>query len=144
MARLSAFERKCARQARERTEEKRQRRLAVDVDGVEERLSIGYTAREQFEAFHARKQRWALIVAHRRAGKTVACVMDLIDSAIRCKLQRPRFAYVAPLYRQAKQVAWDYLRQYARKVPGTLIYESELKVDFINGGQFRLYGADNP
>jgi len=144
MARLSAFERKCARQARERTEEKRQRRLAVDVDGVEERLSIGYTAREQFEAFHARKQRWALIVAHRRAGKTVACVMDLIDSAIRCKLQRPRFAYVAPLYRQAKQVAWDYLRQYARKVPGTLIYESELKVDFINGGQVRLYGADNP
>ena len=30
------------------------------------------------------KQRWSCIVAHRRAGKTVACIMDLIDAALRC------------------------------------------------------------
>jgi len=139
IARLAAADRKCARQAREREERKRERR-----EEYEERLSIGYIPRRQFEDFHARKQRWAVIVAHRRAGKTVACVVHLIDSAIRCKLPRPRYAYIAPLYRQAKQVAWDYLRQYAKKIPGTQIYESELRVDFTNGGQVRLFGADNP
>ena len=40
------------------------------------------TGREQFAPFHMRKERWACIVAHRRAGKTVACVMDLVDAAL--------------------------------------------------------------
>ena len=76
---------------------------------MSEDLRLDYIARPQFQDFHARKQRWAVIVAHQRAGKTVACVMDLIDSALRNKRQRPppSYAYVAPLYRQAKQVAGD-------------------------------------
>jgi len=111
---------------------------------VKTSLSLGYVARHSFIPFHARAERWAVIVAHRRAGKTVACVMDLIDSALRCKLERPRFAYLAPLYRQAKQVSWDYLKAYGLRVPGAVASESELKLEFPNGGQVRLYGADNP
>ena len=84
-------------------------------------------------------------MAHRRAGKTVACVADLQDAALRCKLERPRFAYLAPYLKQAKTVAWDYLR--AGIVPlralGAQVNESELRVDYGNGGQVRLYGADN-
>jgi len=41
-------------------------------------------------------------VAHRRAGKTVACINDLIRGALTCKQRNPRFAYVAPLFKQAK------------------------------------------
>mgnify|MGYP006191607257 CR=1 FL=1 len=73
---------------------------------------------EQFAAFHRRNQRWACIVAHRRAGKTVACVMDLIDAALRCEKPNPRFAYVAPYYTQAKDIAWSYVKQYGAVIPG--------------------------
>ena len=111
-----------------------------------ERLPIGYVAFPEFRDFHARKQRWAVMVAHRRCGKTVACVLDLIDSALRNKRQDPppSYAYVAPLYRQAKQVAWTYLKRYGLMVPGAEASESELKVEFPNGSVVRLYGADNP
>jgi hypothetical protein len=68
------------------------------------KVNLGYEAREQFTAFHARKQRWACIVAHRRAGKTVACVMDLIDAALRCKKVDGRFSYISPTYRALSSV----------------------------------------
>jgi hypothetical protein len=107
-------------------------------------IELGYEARPQFEGYHARTQRWAAIVAHRRAGKTVACVCDLIDDALRCQLPDPRTAYIAPLYKQAKDVAWTYAKRYGLMVPGAEANESELRIDFPSGGRFRLYGADNP
>src|SRR5262245_17502496 len=76
----------------------------------EQPITINYSPRQQFIGFHERTQRFACIVAHRRAGKTVACVHDLQRAALRCDRERPRFAYIAPFYRQAKAVAWDYLR----------------------------------
>jgi phage terminase large subunit len=91
-----------------------------------------------------RKQRFGCVVAHRRAGKTVASVMDLIDDALRCAKPDPRYAYVAPYYAQAKDVVWAYVKRYAGQIPGTEINESELRVDFAhNGARVRLYGADN-
>lgn len=90
-----------------------------------------------------RKQRWAAIVAHRRAGKTVACVMDLLDAGLRCTLPNPRFAYLAPYYVQSKDIAWSYVKQYGLLVPGAKANESELKLDLPNGAVIKLYGADN-
>jgi hypothetical protein len=84
-----------------------------------------------------------VVVAHRRAGKTVACVIDLLLHAARSKKTSARYAYIAPYYSQAKQVAWDYLKQYGAKY-ATKISESELSVELINGARVRLYGADNP
>lgn len=109
-----------------------------------QRIVIPYDPRPQFLPFHNRTQRFAAGVAHRRAGKTVACINELIKGALTCKLQRPRFAYIAPLHKQAKTVAWDYLKHYALVIPGTTANESELRVDFPSGGQVRLYGGDNP
>jgi phage terminase large subunit len=114
---------------------------------VEERpILIDYTPRAQFVDFHARTERFAAIVAHRRAGKTVACVHDLQRGALRCELERPRFAYLAPFLGQAKRVTWDYAR--AAMAPlreiGASAHEGELRVDYPNGGQVRLFGADNP
>lgn len=106
-------------------------------------IETGYVARSQFVPFHTRKQRWSVLVAHRRAGKTVACVNDLIDAALRCKLPEPRFAYLAPYYAQAKDVAWNYLKRYTAPITGSAIHEAELRVDLPNGGRVRLYGADN-
>jgi phage terminase large subunit len=108
-------------------------------------IDTGYVARPQFEPFHMRlgRQRWAVIVAHRRAGKTVACVNDLLDAALRCELPEPRFAYIAPYFAQAKDIAWAYLKRFAGVIPGAIAHEQELRIDLPNGGRVRLYGADN-
>lgn len=107
-------------------------------------IDLGYRPRSIFVPFHQRRERFAVLVVHRRAGKTVACLMDQVDAALRCKLPRPRFAYVAPLYKQAKQVAWDYLKAFTRPIPGAQPNESELRVDLPNEGRIQLFGADNP
>lgn len=111
---------------------------------AEQVIDLGYRPRQQFVPFHMRKQRWAVVVAHRRCGKTVACVADLIDAAIRCDKKNPRFAYIAPFYTQAKDVAFQYLKDMALRIPGTQANESELRVDFEhNGARIRLYGVEN-
>lgn len=104
---------------------------------------IAYTPRPQFEAFHTRGKRWTVIVAHRRAGKTVACVMDLITRALATSKTDARYAYIAPYYSQAKAVAWDYLKRYSQPV-ARKYSESELSVELVNGSRIRLFGADNP
>ena len=41
-----------------------------------------YKPRDVFLDFHDRQQRWAIIIAHRRAGKTVACINDILWRAL--------------------------------------------------------------
>lgn len=73
-------------------------------------------------------------------------VNDLIKRALTNTRERPRYAYIAPLLKQAKTVAWDYLKNFsAPLIPfGASFNESELRADYPNGAQIRLYGADNP
>ena len=106
----------------------------------------GYRPRAQFVPFHRRTQRFACLVCHRRAGKTVASINELQEGAHRCRLVRPRFAYIAPFLKQAKTVAWDYLRAAVAPLRpgGAGTHETELRADYHNSGQVRLYGADNP
>jgi phage terminase large subunit len=104
---------------------------------------VDYVPRPQFAEFHERGKRWAVIVAHRRAGKTVACVMDLITRALATGKVDARYAYIAPYFSQAKAVAWDYLKRYSREVV-VKQSESELSVELRNGSRIRLFGADNP
>lgn len=106
-------------------------------------IDLGYRARGQFVDFHRRRQRWSVLVFHRRAGKTVACVADLIDAALRSTKTAPRFAYVAPFFVQAKTVAWDYVKRFTSAIPGAQFNEAELRVDLPNGARITLYGADN-
>ena len=40
-------------------------------------LVVDYAPRMQFDTFHDRTERFACIVTHRRAGKTVACINAL-------------------------------------------------------------------
>jgi phage terminase large subunit len=109
-----------------------------------ERIVIPYAPRRHFLPFHGSDKRWRIIVAHRRAGKTVACVNELIRAALTCDKPEPRVAYVAPLFKQSKDVAWSYVKEFTRDIPGRTVNETELRVDLPNGGRVRLYGADNP
>src|SRR5262245_11669415 len=99
--------------------------------------------RPAFQGLLQTSKRWCIALAHRRAGKTVACVQRLFKAGLETKLPDSRYAYVAPLYGQAKDVAWQYVTHYAQGLNAT-INQSELRVDLPNGSRIRLYGSDNP
>lgn len=107
-------------------------------------VEIPYKPRPLQKAVHDRTERFGALVCHRRFGKTVLGINELIKGALTCALPRPRMAYIGPTYRQAKAVAWDMLKFYARNIPGVVFNESELRADFPNQGQVRLYGGDTP
>lgn len=100
--------------------------------------------RPVWQSFHASQARFRVAVAHRRAGKTIALVTELMLDAINSKRHEPRFGYIAPYLSQAKAIAWDYVKRFAREVPRARVNESELRVDLPGGGRVRLFGADNP
>lgn len=107
------------------------------------KVIIPYEPRAAFIPFHQRNKRWSCLVCHRRAGKTVACINDLIAAALLFKGKDGRFAYIAPQYAQAKDIAWNYIKQFTGVIPGISYNESELRVDFPNGHRIRLYGTEN-
>lgn len=109
-------------------------------------IEIPYTPRPLQAKLHKRltKHRWGVIVCHRRFGKTVMAMNHLLREAILCTKASPRFSYLAPTYRQAKAVAWDYLKQFSAKIPDTRFHETELRVDLPNGARINLLGAENP
>lgn len=83
------------------------------------------------------------MVCHRRAGKTVACVNDIIRRALIENKPNGRYAYLAPFYSQAKSVAWDYLLRFSEPVRVNK-NASELWVELVNGSRIRLFGGDTP
>tara|TARA_Y100000114_G_scaffold95552_1_gene88889 strand:+ start:689 stop:1969 length:1281 start_codon:yes stop_codon:yes gene_type:complete len=89
------------------------------------------------------KSRWGVVVCHRRFGKTVMAINHLLRDAILNDKTNPRYFYIAPTYRQAKAVAWDYLKQFAGKVPMVRFHETELRCDLPNGARIQLLGAEN-
>ena len=103
-----------------------------------------YEMRPQFRPLHRRRSRWAICVSHRRAGKTVACINELIIGATMCRRHEPQFAYIAPQKNQAKDVAWKYLKSFTRFSPGRRVSETELWVELPGGAQIRIRGADDP
>ena len=94
------------------------------------------------------RARFAVLVAHRRFGKTVLAVNHLLKEAILCDKQRGSYAYVAPLRNQAKIVAWDFLKHYSQPVPKRQVNEAELCITIPNAcgstSRLRIFGADNP
>jgi hypothetical protein len=110
-----------------------------------QKVTIEIRPRGQFRAFLESAKRWLVLVAHRRAGKTVAVVQKLIQCALTHKRPGPplRYGYIAPTRDQAKDIAWSYLKDYAGKIPGSEVNESELRITFLNRAQIRLYSGEN-
>lgn len=113
---------------------------------VSEGIHLGYTPRPQQRLLHEaiEHHRWTVAVCHRRFGKSVAAINHLIQSALSCSKPRPRFSLIAPTYRQAKMIGWDYLKLYTRNIPGVEQRESDLTVNLPGDRRITLYGADNP
>ena len=107
-------------------------------------VKIPYKPRLLQKEMHADLKRWNVLVMHRRFGKTVWAVNELIKRALTCELPRPRVAFVAPTFTQAKRIAWDYVKFYAGVIPGVSFNETELRLDFPNGARLTLLSAENP
>ena len=91
-------------------------------------------------------KRFLVLVLHRRAGKTELALKKLCNAALKNTLDLPMYAYVAPLLKQAKIIAWSRLKQMVAPFGAHVdINESELTVRFRpNGAVIRVLGADNP
>ena len=111
---------------------------------TEQVVQTGYAPRPQQRQIHdaVAASRFVVVVAHRRMGKTVAALNQLIHLALQNDREAPRYAYIAPTYGQAKRVAWDYLVKFTQPL-GAEVNISELRVDFY-GRRIQLYGSDNP
>ena len=115
----------------------------------QENISTGYIPRELQAILHNQLKRFSVIVCHRRFGKTVLVINEAVHRALKNPLKNPRYAYLAPTYSQAKRVAWDYFKDYTKKIPGVKVNEAELRIDIPrpwlgDSVRFMLLGAENP
>lgn len=86
--------------------------------------------------------RFRVLSAGRRFGKTTLAIVELLNAAGKIK---QTCWYVAPTYRQAKQIAWDKLKELT---PPTWIKgkpnETDLTIVLRSHSKISLRGADNP
>lgn len=117
--------------------------LRTDEDDDVRRIVIPYRPRAHFRRLHASEKRWKFVVAHRRAGKSVAEINETIKRALQNtrKFPHPRYAYVGPSFAQTKDLIWGYLKHYAGSIPGVTFSESDLQCTLPNGATITLYGG---
>ena len=111
-------------------------------------IDIEIRPRAPFREFLACKKRWMTIVAHRRAGKTVAVIQKLILEAMTHKRKGMdtaplRYSYICPTLSQAKSVSWSYLVSFTADIPNIVVNHSELKITFPNKAEIRLFSGEN-
>lgn len=112
-------------------------------------VSTGYIPRELQNKLHKDLKRFNVLVMHRRFGKTVFAINEMIDKGLRNELHNPQYAYIAPTYKQAKMVAWEYLQDFTKNIPGTEVNKSELSITIPRPSRgdkikYMLLGADSP
>ena len=113
------------------------------MSDVIEPVRIPYAPRWFQKKIHNELKRFNVLVMHRRAGKTVLAINELIKQTISEHLPNPRTHYIAPYYSQVKRIAWQYVKDYTRTIPGMKYNQSELLAGFPNGGEIQLIGGDN-
>ena len=94
----------------------------------------------QGEVFSA-KQRFRVLVAGRRFGKSYLACIELFVAAI----NRPgeTFFYCAPTYRMAKDIAWKTLKKIIPKEYIRSKNETDLRLELVNGSTIELKGTEN-
>ncbi len=97
-------------------------------------IVIPYSPREIQNFLHEKcdKNRFNVVIVHRRGGKTVFAINHLIRAALTSSKPYPRYAFISPYRLQGKSTAWDYMKQFSATIPGVKFNESELRVDFWN------------
>ena len=108
------------------------------------KITIPYKPRQHQIDVHNKLKRFNVLVCHRRFGKTVLCINEILKKCLENRLSRPRYYYIAPTYQMAKRTAWDYLKEYTGVLPDVQYHETELRADLPNGGRIQLLGCERP
>jgi len=118
-------------------------------------ISTGYIPREWQEKTHSLVKRHNVLVFHRRGGKTVFAVNELLDRCIFFDkmdpltgrpLRNPHFAFVATTIGQVEQIAWQYFKDYCKDIPGVKFNNQKLRITFPHPrgeAKISLFGAEN-
>jgi hypothetical protein len=86
-------------------------------------------------------QRFRVLVAGRRFGKTYLAVVELIRAAWP---PGSLVWYVAPTYKQAKRIAWKQLKALTRPYWAGKPNETDLRIELLGGSTICLCGAEDP
>ena len=102
-----------------------------------EKLSLRWAQGEVFNA----KNRFRVLVAGRRFGKSYLSCIELLKAAI----DRPgeTYFYCAPTYRMAKDIAWKEIKKLIPPQWISAKNETDLKIELINGSLIELKGTEN-
>lgn len=127
------------------------------VKGEIQNVDTGYVPRPLQKVLHTHLRRFNVLVCHRRFGKTVFAINEMIDRALRNNKKNPQYAYIAPTYKQARKIAWKYIKEYTKNIPGSKVVKSELSIIVSRPGrindegkhepdeiEFMLLGSDDP
>ena len=113
-------------------------------------ISTGYVPQFWQAEAHRSLKRFNVLVLHRRAGKSIFSINEMIDRGLRNDMLNPKYAYMAPTYKQAQVIAWDYLLQYTKNLPSVSIHKKDLSVSIHRPPPwddkitYTLLGSDNP
>jgi len=94
-----------------------------------ETIKINYTPRRLQQWLHTQFKRFNCLVAHRRFGKTYCVINELIMKALQNNMKNPHYAYIAPTYRQAKIIAWEYIKDFTATIPNVKAFEQDLRIE---------------
>lgn len=112
-------------------------------------ITTNYTPRPLQALMHAQMQRFNVLVCHRRFGKTVFAINELLDRGLNNNRLNPQYAYIAPNYGQAERIAWAMLKYHTKDIPGVEYNEAKLRCTIPRpdkGDKITIYllGAENP
>lgn len=102
-----------------------------------ELVQIDYVPRHWQRWFHSHKKRHNVFVVHRRAGKTHGVIHDLVDEALKfdkvdpktgVAYKNPRYSYYATTNEQARDAAWQPLKDATKNIPGVRTNEQKMTV----------------
>lgn len=111
---------------------------------IEQSVTGSYIERDWAVPIHdgLDSHRAAIILAHRRAGKTVMMVAQMIREYFACKLKNPQVAYIAPTAKQARGVCWHYFQDMLKGISGVKFREQMLEIEMPMGGRIILASGE--
>lgn len=92
-------------------------------------IKINYSPRPLQEHIHKNFKRFNMLVLHRRFGKSQCGLAQMVSMGIANKMKNPKYAFIAPTFRQAKSISWDKLKDMTKTIPYRSTNEQDLRVD---------------
>lgn len=98
------------------------------IVGRVQSISTGYAPRAGQVLLHKRLKRFNVLMLHRRFGKSVFAINEMIDQALRNMKPYPVYGYFAPTFTLVEEIAWSYFKQFLKDVPDVDYNQQKLRI----------------